>query len=206
LQVFELRVGLAAFEHPEHGVPVGGAEGDGERGIEASHAIARRLRVESRAGVAACVGELGGERGGCVELPLFHQVRNGVHQVVHVVPVVFDRDVLLALVLLLDGGGLGEPVLGGGVVADTVIDVAGHVDHVPGGGRETGEDGGAVERLFGMRAGFDSVDPVVVGGGVVGACCEDFLDECDLLLLAFLGLAVVVVAVAQRAGQEELCL
>jgi len=44
---------------------------------------------------------------------------------VDVVPVVVNADVLSRMYLLVDGGGSSEPVLGLGVVAATIEDVAG---------------------------------------------------------------------------------
>jgi hypothetical protein len=55
-----------------------------------------------------------------------------------------------------------------------------------------------------MRTRLDGVDPVVVRGGVIRRTLERLLNQRDLLFLLFLRLAVVVVAVAQRAGEEEL--
>jgi hypothetical protein len=122
---------------------------------------------------------------------------------VNVVPVVIDHHVLLALIALFDSGGCGEPVLGLGVIAGPEVDVAGHVNHVSGSWSKAGEERRTVYRLLRMRAGFDRVNPVVVRRGVIGRNFEHLLNQRDVFLLPLLWLAVVVVAVAQCAGEKE---
>ena len=81
-----------------------------------------------------------------------------------VVPVIVRGDVLGFHVGFVDGGGEVEGNLGAGVVTGPVEDVAWHVGHVAGVGSEIGQDVGGVQGLFGMWAGFDGVNPEVVGG------------------------------------------
>ena len=122
----------------------------------------------------------------------------------HVVPGVVDGNVLGVHVGFVDLSGGGEPVLGFGVVAGAVEDVAGHVDHVAGAGREGGELFGGVDGALGMIAGLHGVDPVMVEGGVVGMGLEGCFENFDGLLGAGERIAFVVVAVEEGLGEEDL--
>ena len=104
-----------------------------------------------------------------------------------VVPVVIGLDVLLAHVALVNGQGGGEGLCGASVIAEPKVDVPGHVDHVAGGGGQATQDVGAVERLFGVVAGFQSVNVVVVGGGVVGIVFQHGFEDGERVLAAGIG-------------------
>ena len=76
--------------------------------------------------------------------------------------------------------------------------------HVSGVGRKAGQQGGALQRPFGMIARLDGVNPIVIGGGVVGGVAQHALKYRDAFLLPRLGLAGVVVAVfRQLVGQKD---
>ena len=106
-----------------------------------------------------------------------------------VVPVVVGADVLFAHVLFVGGGGGREPPLALGVVPYPVVDVAGHMDHVAGGGGQGGQQGGAGQGALGMSARFDGVDPVVIGGRVVGGVVKHGFENGNAFFLAGLGFA-----------------
>ena len=74
-----------------------------------------------------------------MQFAFLHQVRNCIHQVVHVVPIVIGLNVLVAHVALVGFSGCGEPVLRLSIVADAIKNVARHVDHVAGIRRKAGE-------------------------------------------------------------------
>ena len=87
---------------------------------------------------------------------------------------------------------------GAGVIAGAIEDVAGHVDHVAGGGSEAAEDFGAVQGLLRVRTGFDGVNPVVIRGGIFRVFLQNGLQNRKSFFLAGVRVAVIVVAIAQR--------
>src|SRR5277367_2975845 len=109
-----------------------------------------------------------GKSGGFGPLVVFDQICDGVHEVGDVVPIVVDVDVLGLHIVLVGEDGGGEGFFGASVITSAIENVAGHVDHVAGSGGEAAKDFGAVDGLLGMLAGFDGVNPVVIGGGVFG--------------------------------------
>ena len=168
LALEELEVGervgrIAGLQEFRGRFPIGGAEGYGKARIEAGDGVAGRPGIERVFELAAGIAKFDGESGGFFELAGFEKIGDGVHEVVDVVPIVIDIDVLQLHVVFVGFNAGGEGIFGAGVIAGAIEDVAGHVDHVAGGGSEASEDFGAVESLLGTRAGFDGVNPVVVG-------------------------------------------
>ena len=102
----------------------------------------------------------------------FGAVSDQVGDIVGVVPVIFLCYVLPVHVGAIDVHGIEKDLSGALVVADAIKDVSGHVDHVSGIWSERSEALGAWDCQFGMAA-FHGVDPVVVGGGVVGMLLQD---------------------------------
>jgi len=126
-------------------------------------------------------------------------------EVVDVVPVVDHRDALLLHVGEVDFAGGQEGIARLGVLADPVIDMAGHVGDVATAWCERGEDGGAREAVLGARAVLDGVDPVVMGGRVVRMRSEDVAQDRLAVELTDLGAAVRgLIPLAQEVGEEDL--
>ena len=129
-QVLKTRVGLYTLQQLQYGRPIACAQRHRKLRIEARVTVAGHTNVKSLRQLAACARQLGGERGGLLQLSLFHQVGDAVHEVVDVIPIVVHINMLVAHVLLIHRGRLREPLLCLRIVAHAVVDVAGHVHHV----------------------------------------------------------------------------
>ncbi len=197
---------IGIVEHRQHRGPVADAQRDRQAPADAGDLVARAPDVERRRELAARGGEMIRQRIGILEPALLHQVGDGVHHVVDIVPVVVDAHVLLVQVALIGRGGGGKPVVGAGVVADPVINVAGHVHHVAAVGRETGQQRGALDRALRVIARLHRVNPVVIRGRVIGSVFEHGFEDRDLLFHAGVGVALIVETIAERIREEDACL
>src|ERR1700691_2469254 len=102
----------------------------------------------------------------------------------HVVPIVVDLNMLCPHVLLVRFHGGGKGLFRAGVVAGAIEDVAGHVDHVSRGWRETAEDFGAVKSLLRVRTPLNGMNPVMIRRRVVRILLEDGLENRQGFLFA----------------------
>ncbi len=121
---------VRGIDQLNHALPVRGAQSDGQLRIEARNRIARRPGVERVLQMAAGLAKFGGNLCCLLQAPGLQQIGDGIHQVVDIVPVIIDRDVLLAHVAFVGQRGSIECSLGPRVITGTVKDVARHVDHM----------------------------------------------------------------------------
>src|SRR6185312_10445399 len=105
----------------------------------------------------------------------FGAVGDEIGDIVHVVPIVFFRNVLGIHVGAVDTHGIEKTLSGSLVVSDTVKDMAGHVDHVSRSGSERSKSLSALDGPLRMAA-LDSVNPIMIGGSIVWMLLEDFAE------------------------------